>query len=167
MTLTTTFITDLLGQAAQAAGGNEKLFTGEITSHFADTLCGFPKVGKSCCESFKYEPSMIPVFADEVEGVNEYYIELDQLTKLAESKRCKLHEAFYIMQNYIAEEVSEEAADHTCLVVAGLNEAKLLVNECKLAEGSDLAEIKLNALDVTTRILEDLSERGIEIRIKD
>lgn len=165
-----TFISDILAKEAQACGGNDSVFSQDICKQFADTLCGFPKVGQSCQESFKYEPEMIPVFRsvdENTENSEEFYVELDMVSKLADSKQCKIHEAFYMMQNYIAKETQDEsAADRTFLVVAGLNEAKNLVQECKLAEGSSLQEIKYNALSVTTSILEDLRDRGVNIKIK-
>lgn len=168
-------VADCLKKAAEADGTKQdSVWSDDIRKSFQDTLAGFPTVAKCCKESFNWEPNMVPVFCAEIneeeaieEGIEaktEYYVELDQVAKLANSKKTGIAEAFYMVQNYIEEEVGAEAANETYLVIENVGD--MLVQESEDAIGSRLEDIKLNGLKGTTEILQELSAKAVPIKIK-
>lgn len=164
-------VSDILKKTCAADCASNSVWSGDVTQDFVDTISGFDTISEKCCkESFKYEPEIVPIFAQDISGVEEeyeYYVELDNVAKLAESKECKIHEAFFMMQNYVASQLGESAAEKTYLVVSGIDEAREIVREAECAKGSILEDSKLQTIMETTEILRDLYNRGVQIKIRD
>lgn len=169
-------VSDILKKSCEADCASNSVWSGDVTQDFVDTISRFDTISEKCCkESFKYEPEIVPIFAQDIGGVNEgyepeeyeYYVELDNVAKLAKSKECKIHEAFFMMQNYVASQLGESAAEKTYLIVSGIDEAKEIVKEAECARGSLLEDSKLQSIMETTEILKDLYNRGVQIKIRD
>lgn len=164
-------VSDILKKSCEADCANNSVWSGDVTQDFVDTISGFDTISEKCCkESFRYEPEIVPIFAQDISGIEEeyeYYVELDNVAKLAESKECKIHEAFFMMQNYVASQLGESAAEKTYLVVSGIDEAREIVKEAECAKGSLLEDSKLQSIMETTEILKDLYNRGVQIKIRD
>lgn len=164
-------VSDILRKSCEADCASNSVWSGDVTQDFVDTISGFDTISEKCCkESFRYEPEIVPIFAQDISGIEEeyeYYVELDNVAKLAESKECKIHEAFFMMQNYVASQLGESAAEKTYLVVSGIDEAREIVKEAECAKGSLLEDSKLQSIMETTEILKDLYNRGVQIKIRD
>ncbi len=164
-------VSDILRKSCEADCVSSSVWSGDVTQDFVDTISGFDTISEKCCkESFRYEPEIVPIFAQDISGIEEeyeYYVELDNVAKLAESKECKIHEAFFMMQNYVASQLGESAAEKTYLVVSGIDEAREIVKEAECAKGSLLEDSKLQSIMETTEILKDLYNRGVQIKIRD
>lgn len=159
-------VADLLKNAAESDGTKQdSIWSADIKKNFQDTLDSFPKVAKCCSESFNWTPATVPVMvAENEEGINEYYVELDLTAKLASSQNVGIAEAFFMVQNYIEEEAGSDAADNTYLVIN--NESEMLIKESEDAAGSMLEDIKLNGLMATTEVLQDLVSKNVPIKVK-
>jgi len=161
-------VADLLKKAAESDGSaQDSVWTADIRKNFQDTLAGFPSVAKCCKESFNWTPEMVPVICAEnieesTEPKTEYYVELEMVAKLADSKQTGIAEAFFMVQNYIEEQAGEEAANETYLVIR--NESEMLLQEAADAAGSRLEDIKYNGLKATTDILNDLVAKAVPIK---
>lgn len=129
----------------------DSIYDQSLLDTFVDTFACLNTMTENCCT---YEPQVVPVF----ESDGEFFVELDNLAKVAEYNNVDICEAFEMVA-----EVNDLDIDSMNIVIESDEYIGMLIAEAKASKGSKLEKSKMNGLQKTADAIEDLKEKGAKI----
>ena len=125
----------------------DSIYDQEVMNMFINTLASLDELEEDFCT---YNPQVVPVF----ESNGEYYVELEQVAKVADYHEVDICEAIEMIA-----EANDIPMDNIAVVIESDETIGMIIAEAKAAKGSKLEKDKMKGLEKTKEIVDDIKDK--------
>lgn len=125
----------------------DSIYDQEVMNMFINTFASLDELEEDFCA---YNPQVVPVF----ESNGEYYVELEQVAKVADYNEVDICEAIEMIA-----EANDLSVDNMAVVIESDDTIGMIIAEAKAAKGSKLEKSKMKGIEKTKEAIDDLKDK--------